>query len=118
MVTKNGLKGRTNMLGHAIGKVADSEKVDRLESNQFMRSATHYHRGTSTFSVVAPGAVGDAALAEIPVATKVDRPEGRSLWVAVASETAPYESEWAVRIHAVCVLQTQSYAYPAVEDVR
>lgn len=128
----------------AGGKVADAEKVDGLDSNQFMRSATYYHRNTSAFSsddtqavtvscpsvtrpfmaisggasIVAPGTVGDAALAEMPVALKVDRPEGRSSWVAVASETAPYDGEWALRAHAVCVLQTQSYAYPADEDGR
>lgn len=126
------------------GMARDAEKVDGLDAYQFMRSATYYHRNTSTFasdgtqtvtancprspreftaisggaSVVAPDAAGEAGLAEIPVALKVDRPEGRSSWVAVASETSPYGGEWALKVQVVCVLQTQSYAYPADEDGR
>lgn len=121
------------------GTAQDAGKVDGLDAYQFMRSATYYHRNTSVFSsddaqtvtascprtprqfmaisggvsIVAPDSAGEAALAEVPVAVKEDRPEGRSSWVAVASETSPYDGEWAVKAHVVCVLETQSYYYPA-----
>ena len=126
------------------GVALDAEKVDGLDAYQFMRSAVYYHRSISTFasdgtqtvtancprsprefmaisggaSIVGPDAGRETALAEIPVALKEDRPEGRSSWVAVASETSPYSGEWAIKAHVVCVLQTQSYYYPADDDDR
>lgn len=139
------LDGRDSTDFYAVGsKVADAERVDGLDAYQFMRSATYYHTNVSGFasegtqtvtancprsprefmaisggaSVVVPAAAGEAALAEIPIALKVDRPEGRSSWVAAASETSPYSGEWAVKAHVVCVLQTQSYYYPADDDGR
>lgn len=126
------------------GMARDAEKVDGLDAYQFMRSATYYHRNTSTLasdgtqtvtancprgprefmaisggaSIVAPDSAGEIAPTEIPVALKEDRPEGRSSWVAGASETSPYSGEWAVKAYVVCVLQTQNYYYPADDDDR
>ena len=128
-----------------VGGVArDADKVDGLDAYQFMRSATYYHHGTSAFtsdgtqtatascprsprqfvaisggaSVVMPDTVGPDALAEAPVTLKVDRPDGRFSWVAVASETSPYDGDWAVKSYVICVPQSQGYIYPAGDDGR
>ena len=119
------------------GTARNADQIDGLDSNRFMRSATYYHHNTSPLSsdatqtvtascptsprpfmaigggasIVAPDAA--TRLAEVPAALKGDRPEGRSSWVATASETSPYEGEWAVKAYAICVQQTTGWAYPA-----
>ena len=127
------------------GTARDADKIDGLDAYQFMRSATYYHHDTSSFTsngtqtvtascprsprqfvaisggatVVTPDAAGADALVDVPVALKSDRPDGRFAWIAVASETSPYDGEWAVKSYVVCVPQSQGFIYnPAGDDGR
>jgi hypothetical protein len=120
----------------------DADKVDGLDAYQFMRSATYYHDATSGFSsdgtqsatvtcprsprqfvaisggasIIVPDTVGGDTPAQVPAALKVDRPDGYFSWTATASETSPYDGEWAVKAHVVCVRQAQGIIVHAGDE--
>ena len=105
----------------AGGKAADSDKLDGLDSTQFMgtfsgRMDAHTDTNSTpvkTITVQCPGTgrvvdgyaqtVPDASASPIPVALQTVGSFGDNFWKATASEMAPYDGNWGISVNVLCV---------------
>ena len=106
----------------AGGKAADSDKLDGLDSTQFMgtfagRMDAHTETNSTpmkTITVQCPGTsrvvdgyaqiVPDTvALSPIPVALQTVGSYGDNFWKATASEMVPYDGNWGISVNVLCV---------------
>ena len=105
----------------AGGKAADSDKLDGLDSAQFMgdfagRMDAHTETNSTpvkTITVQCPGTgkvvdgyaqtVPDTAASPIPVALQTVGSFGDNFWKATASEMVPYDGNWGISVNVLCV---------------
>ena len=105
----------------AGGKAADADKLDGLDSTQFMgdfagRMDAHTETNSTpvkTITVQCPGTgrvvdgyaqtVPDASVSPIPVALQTVGSFGDNFWKATASEMAPYDGNWGISVNVLCV---------------
>src|SRR5215208_5019574 len=104
------------------GKVADSDKLDGLDSTQFMgtfsgRMDAFTSESNSaqfkTISVQCPGTgrvvdgyaeiYPNTASEPIPVALQTVGSIGNNIWKATASEMVPYDGNWGISVNVLCV---------------
>jgi hypothetical protein len=109
----------------AGGKAADSDKLDGLDSTQFMsdfsgRMYAHTETNSTpvkTITVLCPGSGNNIGKvvdgyaqispitpqSPIPVALRSMGSNGDSAWTATASEMAPYDGDWSISVNVLCV---------------